>query len=46
MDREQTVEIALGPKGTFENGNIGTLTRRCPPTFRVAPKVVASRDGG
>jgi hypothetical protein len=21
--REQTVEIALGPKGAFENGNIG-----------------------
>ena len=26
--REQTVEIALGPKGAFENDNIGTLTRR------------------
>jgi hypothetical protein len=26
--REQTVEIDLGPKGAFENGNIGTLTRR------------------
>jgi hypothetical protein len=26
--REQTVEIALGPKGAFENGNIGTLRRR------------------
>jgi len=26
--REQTVEIALGPKGAFENGNIGALTRR------------------
>lgn len=25
--REQTVEIALGPKGAFENGNIGTLMR-------------------
>lgn len=24
--REQTVEIALEPKGAFENGNIGTLT--------------------
>ncbi|GAB4253098.1 MAG: hypothetical protein Kow00129_14030 [Thermoleophilia bacterium] len=24
---EQTVEIALGPKGAFENGNGGTLTR-------------------
>lgn len=29
--REQTVEIALGPKGAFENGNIGTLRRRAPP---------------
>ena len=28
--REQTVEIALGPKGAFENGNIGTLTRQVP----------------
>jgi hypothetical protein len=26
--REQTVEIAFGPKGAFENGNIGGLTRR------------------
>ncbi len=26
--REQTVEIALGPKGAFENCNIGALTRR------------------
>ena len=25
--RDQTVEIALGPKGAFENGNIGALTR-------------------
>jgi hypothetical protein len=24
--REQTVEIALGPKGAFENGNVGRLT--------------------
>jgi hypothetical protein len=24
--REQTVEIALGPKGPFENGNVGRLT--------------------
>ena len=29
--RQQTVEIALGPKGAFENGNIGALTRRTPP---------------
>jgi hypothetical protein len=28
--REQSVEIALGPKGAFENGNIGALTRRVP----------------
>jgi hypothetical protein len=26
--REQTVEIALGPKGAFVNGNLGALTRR------------------
>jgi len=26
--REQMIEIALGPKGAFENGNIGALTRR------------------
>lgn len=25
---EQTIEIALGPKEAFENGNIGALTRR------------------
>lgn len=29
--REQTVEIALGPKGVVENGNIGTLRRWAPP---------------
>jgi hypothetical protein len=29
--REQTVEIALGPKGAFDNGNIGALRRRAPP---------------
>lgn len=28
---EQTVEISLGPKGAFENGNIGALWRRAPP---------------
>jgi hypothetical protein len=28
--REQTVEIALGPKGAFQNGNISTLTRHVP----------------
>ena len=27
---EQTVEISLGPKGAFENGNIGALWRRAP----------------
>jgi hypothetical protein len=26
--REQTVEIALGPKGVFESGNVGALTRQ------------------
>ena len=25
---EQTVEIALGPEGAFENGNVGTFKRR------------------
>ena len=29
-DHNQTVEIALGPKGTFEHGHIGTLTRQVP----------------
>jgi len=28
--REQTVEVALGPHGAFENGNIGRLTRQLP----------------
>jgi hypothetical protein len=28
--REQMVEIALGPKGAFENGNIGAVTLRVP----------------
>ena len=28
--REQRVEIALGPEGAFESGNIGTCTRRVP----------------
>ena len=27
-NREQRVEIALGPKGAFDNGNIGALMRR------------------
>jgi hypothetical protein len=37
--REQTVEIALGPKGAFEYGNIGALTRRVATdsVIRVAP---------
>ncbi|MBI1913131.1 MAG: hypothetical protein HYS21_14185 [Deltaproteobacteria bacterium] len=29
--REQTVEIALGPKGVFENGNIGVVKKQVPP---------------
>ena len=44
--REQAVEIALGPNGAFENGNIGTVTRRVPadrvvcavPPLRGLPK--------
>ena len=28
--RDQTVEIALGPKGAFENGNMSALTRQLP----------------
>ena len=44
---EQMVEIALGPKGAFENGNIGALRRRAPldqvlsalPPGRVDPKL-------
>ena len=34
---EQTVEIALGPKGAFENGNIGALRLRAPPSRVVSP---------
>jgi len=40
--REQRVEIALGPKGAFENGNIGTLARRVP-TYRVVSTVPPGR---
>ena len=44
--RDRAVEIALGPKGAFENGSIGTVTRRVPadrgasamPTRRGLPK--------
>jgi len=28
--REQTIEVALGPDGAFENGNVGVLTRQVP----------------
>jgi len=35
--REQSVEIALGPKGAFENGNIGPLRLRAPPSRVVSP---------
>ncbi len=48
--REQTVEIALGPKGAFENGNIGTLTRRVPANQVVSavppPRGKPRKDGG
>ena len=40
--REQMVEIALGPKGAFENGNIGALTRRVG-TDRVVSASLPSR---
>ena len=40
--REQMVEIALGPKGAFENGNIGALTRRVP-TDRVVSALLPPR---
>jgi len=39
--REQTVEISLGPKGAFENGNVGALTRRV-----AADKVVRAAPPG
>ncbi len=35
--REQTVEIALGTDAAFENGNVGTVTRRV-----VAERVVST----
>jgi hypothetical protein len=41
--REQTVEIALGPKGVFENGNIGALKRRAPPD-QIVCAVLPSRS--
>ncbi len=41
--REQTVEIALGPKGAFENGNIGALKRRAPPD-QIVCAVLPSRS--
>jgi hypothetical protein len=43
--REQTVEIALGPKAAFENGNIGTLTRRVPASqvVNALPRRVRNR---
>lgn len=41
--REQKVEIALGPKGAFENGNVGTLTREVPAERIV--KAVPPRRG-
>ena len=34
--REQMVEIALGHKGAFENGNIGALSRRVPPDSAIS----------
>ena len=40
---EQTVEVALGPKGAFENGNIGTLTRRVPAD-QIVSAIPPARD--
>ena len=40
--REQTIEVALGPDGAFENGNIGFLTRQVPAD-RVVCAVPAPR---
>jgi hypothetical protein len=40
--REQTVEIALGPKGVFEGGNVGAATRRVD-SERVVSAVPARR---
>lgn len=40
--REQIVEIALGPKGAVENGNIGALGRRVS-TDRVVSAALPSR---
>ena len=41
--RKQTVEIALGPNGAFESGNIGALTRRVPAD-RIVSAVLPRRD--
>jgi hypothetical protein len=41
--REQTVEIALGPEGAFENGNIGNLRHRVA-TDRVLSAFLPSRS--
>jgi hypothetical protein len=38
--RQQTVEIALGPKDAFKNGNIGTLARRVLNSGVVSPAPV------
>jgi hypothetical protein len=40
--REQTVDIALGPKGAFENGNVGAVTRRVA-TDRIVTAAPARR---
>jgi hypothetical protein len=43
--REQTVEIALGPKGAFENGATSTLKRRVA-TDQVVSAVPLHAPGG
>ncbi len=34
--REQTVDVTLGPRASFENGNVGTLTRRVATDWLVS----------
>ncbi len=43
--REQTDEIFMvGPKGVFENGNIGAITRRAPPDLEVSAVLLNRGD--
>jgi len=42
--REQIVEIALGPKGAFQNGNVGVMKRRVAPDRIVNALSVKARN--